>query len=461
MARRNPNTRRTSSQRRTARVNRARELEVGVTSLTDKLLPRNTDESAQLVTADRLLPARVYEGLQAGPNWSRTYETQVGIPIDAGRGISRDSRFGSPFTFRVLPNQTLVNSLLSEDDHAGVNIISAAQGADSTFANYTAKLDALRQSDAFPGVSAFPSIENFIAEGILIDKHNIGDPANIIPAVADTRTQADVLLQLLQMLNTPPLTLLINPQSLTISHAKKQIYTDRSRSNHIFQSWGEEQVKLSVSGKTGAFMVGDPPSNFHTRRGSATQITETATATGVQFAAKRDSAAFQNLMNLLLFYRNNGYIYDRIGRSEAHLWIGSIAIDYDQFTYVGNFESFEYSYANDKQNGGIEFSFDFTASRIFDSAQRSFFVDLMQSPVPSPSDSQWSVPGPRRRSPGKGLLGPFDALRKTPKSKPSPTAEGRSGGGGGTFDPSPPPGSVRSATQLSGSTQGFVRGGEF
>lgn len=450
MARRNPSTNQDRSQRRAERVNRARELEAGVTALTDRLLPRQSDESIQVVTSNRIPPARVYEGLQAGPNFIKSYETQVGVPLDGGRGLARDPRFGSPFTFRVLPNATLVNSLLTSKDDTGVNIIGAAEKADNTFADYTSKLDALRQSDAFPGVGAFPSIENFIAEGILIDKQNISSPENVIPAVADTRTQADVLLQLLQMLNTPPLTLLINPQSLTINHQKKQNYTERSRTNYIFQSWGEEQVKLSVSGKTGAFLVGDPPSNFHTRRASATQIVETATATGVQFASKRDSAAFQNLMNLLLFYRNNGYIYDRLGRSEAHLWIGSIAIDYDQWTYVGNFESFEYAYASEQQNGGIDFSFEFTASRIFDSAQRTWFVEPITAPVPSPSDSQWSIPGPRRRTPFEGLLGPFEYLRNN-GNKPTSTYDG----------PSTSAAAIATQPDTGRSNFGRVRGGDF
>lgn len=450
MARRNPSTNLSRSQRRTVRINRARELEAGVNALTENLLPRRTDESvensAQIVTANRIPPARVFEGLQTGPNFSKTYETQVGVPLDNGRGLARDPRYGSPFTLRVLPNTTLVNSLLSENDQAGVNIISAAERANNTFSDYTDKLDALRQSDAFPSSNAFPSIENFIAEGIRIDRTNFGNPENVIPAVADTTAQADVLLQLLQMLETPPLTLLVNPQSLTINHQKKQNYTERSRTNYIFQSWGEEQVKLSVSGKTGAFLVGDPPSNFHTRRGSATQITETATATGVQYAAKRDSAAFQNLMNLLLFYRNNGYIYDRIGGSEAHLWIGSIAIDYDQWTYVGNFESFEYGYTSEQQHGGLEFSFEFTASLIFDSAQRSFFVQPIQSPVPSPSDSQWSIPGPRRRTPFGGFFG-SESLRNN-GDKPAPTSVGL-----GT--------SAVAIVNNGNGQRGLVRGGDF
>lgn len=441
---RNQNLDLSSSERRDARINRARKLEAGITALTDNLFPKNTDDSAQLVTASRVLPSRVYEGVQGGPNWSRTYETQAGVPIDGGNAIARDPRYGSPFIFRILPNATLVDSLLNEQDDAGVNIIGAAQKADNTFKAYTEKLDNLRLGQSIPGFSATPSIENYIASGTLINQFNVNSPETYIPAVADTVAQADILLQLIQMINTPPLTLLINPQNLTINHSKKQNYTERSRFNYIFQSWGEEQVRISVTGKTGAFIVGEPPTNFHSSRGKGGTVIETGTATGVQFAAKRDSAAFQNLMNLLLFYRNNGYIYDRIGKSEAHHWIGNVAIDYDQFTYIGNFESFEYSYQSEQQNGGIDFSFEFTASQIYDNAQRVFYVSPIESPVPSPSDTQWAFPGPRNRKPGRTFrqIGDFINRHPTIQKQPSPSSEGNNPFGGRNFgtDAIPPSG---------------------
>jgi hypothetical protein len=380
----------------------------------------------QTVTSDHLPAARAYQGLRSGPNWSRIYETQTGVPIDGSDALSRDPRFGSPFTFRVLPPDALLRSLRTEvgEEKNDVTIIGAASKADSTFRDYTQRLDNLRSS-VVTNRSSFNLLENYIAQGKLLNSRNASDPENLVPAVSDTFVAADVVLQLSRILETPPLTLLINPQSLTINHTKKQNYSERSRYDYIFQSWGEEQVKLSVSGRTGAFLAGDPAVQNFVGRATANKVVETATATGVQYASKRNSASFQNLMNLLLFYRNNGYIYDTLGKSEAHLWIGSIAIDYDQWTYVGNFESFEYGYVEEKQNGGLEFSFEFTASRIYDSASRpsGLTVQPIESPVPSPSDTQWSLPNTRNRRPGQGFLGPFEFLRNR-SSEPAPTRSG-------------------------------------
>lgn len=435
-------------------VNRAERALVGLNEITDRFFPEREDT----VTADNNRPAaRVYEGLQGGPNWSRTYETQTGVPIDGSSALARDPRFGSPFTFRVLPAEILVNSILEgSDSSTGVSIIEAAQRADTSFSDYTTKLDRLRDSaDVVRNEKTFNLLDNFIAEGQIITPQNLDDPRNLIPAISDLRQAADVLLQLTRMLNTPPLTLLINPQSLTINHAKKQNYSDRSRSNYIFQSWGEEQVKLSVAARIGAFMAGDSPTQFFAARGTrAQQIVETSTATGVQWASKRNSASWQNFLNLMLFYRNNGYIYDTVTRSEAHYWIGSVAIDYDQFTYVGNFDSLDFSYEENKQNGGIDFNFEFTANRIYDNAQGvNFFVESIDSPVPSPSDSRWSRP---QTQPRQGNI--FDAFTITKRPDSGPFGDNPFGGNN---RPAPTSAGFFTRGNTGAARRGRVRGGDF
>ena len=82
---------------------------------------------------------------------------------------------------------------------------------------------------------------------------------------------------------------------------KVQQYNDRTRYGYVFQGWGEEQTRLTISAKCGAFSSG---------------------GRGVQYASKRDSAAWQNLMTAFQFYKNNGYIYDTLGKSNAHLFVG-------------------------------------------------------------------------------------------------------------------------------------------
>jgi len=94
-------------------------------------------------------------------------------------------------------------------------------------------------------------------------------------------------------------------------------------------------------------------------------------------------------MSLYTFYRNNGYIYDNLESTEAHLFIGSVAIDYDQNTWIGHFENFEFGYTEDQPNGGTDFSFEFVADFVFDNAQREFQVLPIAAPTPSPSDPLW------------------------------------------------------------------------
>jgi len=187
--------------------------------------------------------------------------------------------------------------------------------------------------------------------------------------------------QLIALASTPPLTLLINPQSLTVTYTKKQSYQDRTRTNYLFQSWGEDQPKLSVQGRIGAFVAGSVAASVDA---SGQRVLSTEAASGVQFATKRDSGAFQNLMNLMTVYRNNAYIYDLVGRSEAHWWIGSIQIEYDQYIYQGQFDSFTYSYSDDRQGGGLEFGFEFTVSAMYDTCQDVSVVPVGSNQQASP-----------------------------------------------------------------------------
>ena len=205
------------------------------------------------------------------------------------------------------------------------------------------------------------------------------------------------------------MTLLINPEQLNYSYGTIQNYSERNRYGYIFQRWGEQQVRLSVSGKTGAFISGakslvggtNQIQNFGGLGApSAGGLQQTPVVTGVQWASKRDPASWQNLMSLLTFYRNNGYIYDSLEATEAHLFIGSIAIDYDQNTWIGHFENFEWQFDEQKQGGGIEFSFEFIADFIFDNAQQEFQVLPIASPTPSPSDPLWTRKRQQQSRPG-------------------------------------------------------------
>lgn len=181
---------------------------------------------------------------------------------------------------------------------------------------------------------------------------NISDISLLDKGIIDRTIALDILYQLKTIQSIPPLVLLINPQSLAISYTKVAQFTERGRYGYIYQSWGDELPKMSVSGKIGAFVTGSTNGNIG--------------PSGVQFASKRNSASFQNLANLLLFYKNNGYIYNKTEErpvSTLHS-VGLLAIEYDGWVYEGNMESFSYSYAEETQNGGMEFEFEFSIERM-------------------------------------------------------------------------------------------------
>ena len=113
------------------------------------------------------------------------------------------------------------------------------------------------------------------------------------------------------------------------------------------------------------------------------------------------SKAWQNFQALYTFYLNNGYIYDVLGRSEAHQFIGAIAISYDQWTYIGHIESFEYSY-DENMPHRVEFSMEFVASQIFDNADSPSVVLPLTAPTASISDPRYSS---RQRTRGNTSAG--------------------------------------------------------
>jgi len=160
----------------------------------------------------------------------------------------------------------------------------------------------------------------------------------------------------------------VNPASFSVTYTKVQQFTDRTRFGFQFHAWGEEQPKISITAKCGAFVSG---------------------VRGVQYASKRDSYAWQNLMNAFHLYRNNGYIYDTIGKSNAHHFIGALSIHYDQWVYYGHMESFNWTYDDQNQLGGVEFQIEFVVSAMVDTAQQTFVVMPMKSPTPNPGDRRY------------------------------------------------------------------------
>jgi len=194
--------------------------------------------------------------------------------------------------------------------------------------------------------------------------------------LVDANTTADIAMQVEYILNAPALTLLVNPNNMAITYGTLQQYSNRTRNGFVFERWGETQPTISFSGSTGAFMAAANANLL------VPDQQETSSPSGLQFASKRDSAAFQNFTSLYQFYRNNGYIYDNFNRTRAHLMVGAVAIDYDQMTYVGHIESFDYSYQEDSPHR-IEWSMEFTVDVMYDNATTPQAVLPLVSPQPS------------------------------------------------------------------------------
>jgi len=379
-------------------------------------------------------PALLYQGVAAGPGWKRSYQIQPGAPVDGSRAILRDPANGSPFTFRLIPPPLLIEALSAgQKDEEKISLIGAALKINDTFSKFNEKLEAFRASSFVTKTQdELARLETFVAaNGVFYDAATGATSLANVTAISDVKQAASVIAQLNRMLSTPPLTLLVNPQNLTLTHTKKQQYSDRNRKGYVFQTWGHEQPRLSVTGKTGAFIAGskftdtDSPNNFAGLGSAARGVVGATTAvSGVQYASKRDSASWQNLMALLTLYRNNGLIYDLVTNTEAHQWVGMVGIDYDQQTYMGNFENFTWTESEDTMLGGIEFSFEFTISSQFDSAQREFVVLPQKAPTPSPSDPLWTAQGRRQQQLGTARGRRAFAPRQSQGNIGRPTSSG-------------------------------------
>ena len=330
-------------------------------------------------------PPDAYRGLRTGPDLSIELESQQASPISMEQSLLRNL---SPFMIQVEPPMAFgVDAGFTDKQQSSVNPRLYGEAGNNTVTAYQAARSRLSES-GLVGISylagspqeyvtqnAVSATTQQAPDGSKTDSQGDGAQRFGKPAIADVYTAVDIAMQLSAILNTPPLVLLINPQNISLTYTKIQQYQDRSRHGYIFHSWGEDQPKMSVTARCGAFAAGGK---------------------GVQFASKQDSKAWQNLQSAFRFYKNNGYIYDTVGKSNAHLFVGALSIHYDGWVYYGNMESFSFAYEEQKQNGGIEFSMEFTVSAMSDTTQPSFAVMPMKSPTPSLSDPRYF------KQPGQG-----------------------------------------------------------
>ena len=340
---------------------------------------QQAEQDIQLIVQSVTQPPapKALMGIRVGPELSIEYEDNLTQQVELSNPLLRNL---SPFMIRIEPPliygeqggfQNQSQGQVATDFNAQSGNMSGYDRARRAIAQ--TGITGLNYSVGSPQelvVQNGSGIQNNnTAKGVMSDDK--GNMAGHLgqPSIADLYTAVDIATQLAAALKTPPLVLLINPTTLAIARGKVQQFQERSRHGYVFQAWGEDQPKLSITARCGAFVSG---------------------GRGVQFASKRDSLAWQNLMNAFHFYRNNGYIHDTVGKSNAHLLVGALSIHYDGWIYFGHMESFTYTYDDEHMNGGVEFSIEFVASSILDTAQQTFAVTPLKSPIPSMSDPRYA-----------------------------------------------------------------------
>ena len=363
----------------------------------DRLAKYTEDRQAQVTQAVKSPPQpAAFQSLRTGPDVDVEYEPTQVPQVETSEALLRRL---SPFMLQVEPPLAFGEDggfLARKGNSVCLDTFSSAM---RTYTGYEASRAAVAQSGLVAGINTqVSSVQEFIQSNSMnaaarkqgapakdkqspdLASSNLGEPA-----IADLLTAADIAWQLSGAMQVPPLVLLINPQTVQISYNKIQQFQERTRYGFVFHAWGEEQPKLSITARCGAFASG---------------------YRGVQAVSKRDSLSWQNLMNAFHFYRNNGYIYDTIGKSNAHHFVGAISIHYDQWVYYGHMESFNWTYEETNQLGGVEFTMEFTVSAMVDTAQQTFVVTPMKSPIPSASDSRYiGLENRSRNLPGEYAVG--------------------------------------------------------
>lgn len=179
-----------------------------------------------------------------------------------------------------------------------------------------------------------------------------------------------------QMARTPPLRLLVNPQSLRVQASKIISDGNWGRNGPIVEHWGEEQDKIEASGKIAAFYSMDAYD---------------ANGPGLTRTARQFSSSYQNLMSLWLIYKNNGGIWfpDPISPSGSRAKnlsvVGSVYLYYDEILYIGSFDNFSITEAEGSPFS-LEYSFSFSVRAWYildhmDDRQYMYGQDTTQKPL--------------------------------------------------------------------------------
>ena len=186
-------------------------------------MPRNQnpdgDPNANTGTETQYI-ASTYDGLATGSAISYSFESQAGVPYD---GTNKLARLLSPFTFRFVIPEALIESLGSSAPD--VNLLGRASKESN---DYTSQANQIRENIGIPQVtgsssasSNLTSLRSTLSAGQALSTTN----GTINRAVlTDLTTVADIQYQVEKMLQMPPLTLFVNPNSLSINYTTAQQY---------------------------------------------------------------------------------------------------------------------------------------------------------------------------------------------------------------------------------------------
>lgn len=219
-----------------------------------------------------------------------------------------------------------------------------------------------------------------------------------------------------QIQNTPPLRLLVNPQSF--KNGAEKIISDGNwgRNGPIVEHWGDQQDKLEGSGKIAAFYSIDAT-------GGPNQIGEPGSSPGLGRTARQFSVSYQNLLSLWLIYKNNGGVWlptDLLDPNSSKPMtlsvLGSVYIYYDDILYVGSFDSF-----NINEEEGVPFSLTYD----FSFTVRAWFlldrtdVSALESTGAAPYGAPVFFQGQSRTPPTSGSPTSPTAPNNNPQPSPN------------------------------------------
>lgn len=215
------------------------------------------------------------------------------------------------------------------------------------------------------------------------------------PQISDRDTALSIQSQVAEARGIPPLVLLINPETMTISRSKLAQLQDRSRYGFIYQPWGDEPVKVAFTARCGGFY--SPGRGLHVK-------------------SRDNSAAWQSMMSLLLLYKNNSYTQDVLGGSYSPLLVGRVGIRYDGWVYRGHLDDLSWTEEEGKPHGALAFEVSMTATTIVDTSPLPLTVLPLRGP-----NGQGLLPfAPAREggSPLEGIGGGPPAATPPPSPRP-------------------------------------------